>query len=114
MDDLKPVPEVSPLEAQVYLADGALLVDIRELAEWQESRIPGAVFKPMSELNDWYHDLPEDRVVILQCRTGNRSGVAASALINQAHMTNVYNLAGGIIAWDGSDLPIDTAPPKPL
>lgn len=107
MDDLKPVPEVTPLEAADHLKAGALLVDLRESAEWAESRIPGAEFKPMSELNSWYHELPEDRMVILQCRTGNRSGVAANALINQAHMTNVYNLAGGIIAWDEAHLPID-------
>ena len=110
MDQLNPGPEVTPVEAQDRIAQGALLVDIREWAEWAESRIPGAEYKPMSELNDWYQDLPEDRVVILQCRTGNRSGIAANALINQAHMTNVYNLAGGIVAWDESGLPIDTTP----
>lgn len=110
MDQLKPVPEVTPVEAVERITQGALLVDIREWAEWAESRIPGAEYKPMSELNDWYQDLPEDRVVILQCRTGNRSGIAANALINQAHMTNVYNLAGGIISWDEAGLPIDATP----
>lgn len=113
MDELKPVPELTPLEAQPYLSEGALLLDIREWAEWAESRIPGAEYKPMSEINDWYQELPEDRVVILQCRTGNRSGMAANALINQAHMTKVFNLAGGIIAWDESGLPIDSTPPAP-
>ncbi|MDH3307779.1 MAG: rhodanese-like domain-containing protein [Acidimicrobiia bacterium] len=110
MDDLKPVPAVLPGEAQQLVDDGALLVDIREWNEWAASRIPGAVFRPMSEINDWYHDLPEDRTVILQCRTGNRSGVATGALLNQAGMTNVYNLTGGIVEWARLGLPVDEAP----
>lgn len=110
MEELKPVPEVVALDVQGYLDEGALLVDIREQNEWDAARIPGAVLKPMSDINDWYGDLPQDRVVILQCRSGARSGQAASALINQAGMSNVYNLVGGIIAWDEAKLPIDYNP----
>ena len=93
------VPETHPQEATDLMDAGALMVDIREADEWEEVRIPGADFRPLSEINEWFEDLPRDRTVILQCRSGNRSAMATSALIRQAGMDNVVNLAGGIIAW---------------
>ena len=51
---------------------GALLIDIRELNEWQMIRIPGAEFKPLSQIQEWFEDLPRDRDIILQCRSGFR------------------------------------------
>ena len=89
------------------IEDGALLVDIRELREWETIRIPGAEFKPLSEMQEWYEDLPRDRDIILQCRSGNRSAQATQALIGQAGFDRVFNLTGGIIAWHSADLPVD-------
>lgn len=104
------IPETHPKEATHLLAAGALMVDIREADEWEEVRIPGAEFRPLSEINEWYEDLPRDKTVILQCRSGNRSAMATAALISQAGMDNVLNLAGGIIAWHQEGLPIDLQP----
>ncbi len=104
------IPEAGPHEAAQLLEEGGMMVDIREADEWEEVRIPGAVFKPMSEINDWYAALPRDRTVVLQCRSGNRSALAAAALIQQAGFDNVVNLTGGIIAWHHAGLPIDIDP----
>ncbi len=90
---------------------GAQLVDVREQNEWDAARIPGAVLKPMSALNDWYEDLPRDVDVILMCRTGNRSGKITQVLAEQAGFTNVFNLVGGIVQWAEEARPIDTTPP---
>lgn len=109
MEPLQDVPQVTPQEAASLMEQGALLVDIREQKEWDAARIPGAVFKPMSTLNDWYQELPSDTTVVLQCRSGARSQNVANALVNQAGMTNVVNLAGGIIDWAEAELPIDNA-----
>ncbi len=81
------------------LDNGAMLVDVREQNEWDEARIPGAVLRPMSQINDWWQDLPDDREIILQCRTGARSAQVTAALMGQAGMDNVVNLAGGIVGW---------------
>lgn len=89
------------------MEEGALLIDIRELREWETIRIPGAEFKPLSEMQQWYEDLPRDRDVILQCRSGNRSAQATEALISQAGFDRVFNLTGGIIAWHSADFPVD-------
>jgi rhodanese-related sulfurtransferase len=104
------VPETDAAEAADLMAAGALMVDIREADEWEEVRIPGAIFKPLSEINDWFEELPRDRTVILQCRSGNRSAMAAAALIREAGMKTVVNLTGGIIAWHQAGHPIDLEP----
>ena len=101
------VPAVTATEAASMVDDGALLIDIRELDEWQTIRIPGADFKPLSRIQEWFEDLPRDRDIILQCRSGNRSAQATNALIEQAGFERVFNLTGGLIAWHSADLPID-------
>jgi rhodanese-related sulfurtransferase len=105
---LPDVPSVTPQEATTLLEDGAVMIDIREQNEWDESRIPGAILKPMSVINDWWQDLPREQKVILQCRTGSRSAQATHALITQAGFDNVFNLTGGIIAWAQDGLDVDS------
>ncbi len=95
-------------EAERLVAAGALLVDCREQDEWDAARIPGAELKPMSEINGWYQNLPRDREIVFQCRTGARSAQIVHALITQAGFENVTNLTGGIIAWAEAELPVET------
>lgn len=104
------VPAVSAPEAAEMTKQGALLIDIRELPEWQSMRIPGAEFKPLSQIQDWFEELPRDTDIILQCRSGNRSAHATDALIRQAGFDRVFNLTGGLIAWHSAGLPIDRGP----
>lgn len=98
---------VTALEAAELLAEGALMVDVREEREWHAVRIPNAELRPMSTINDWWEGLPRDRMLVLQCRSGQRSGNVARALMTQAGFTNVVNLAGGIIAWAEAELPLE-------
>lgn len=79
--------------------EDAMLIDVREQDEWDDERIPGALFRPMSQINTWYPDLPKDRPVIVLCRTGQRSTSVVHALITQAGFDNVFNLSGGIVGW---------------
>jgi rhodanese-related sulfurtransferase len=104
------VPAVTVQEAAAMVEDGALLIDIRELDEWQMLRIPGAEFKPLSEIQDWFEALPRDVDIILQCRSGNRSAQATNALTTQAGFDRVFNLTGGLIAWHSANLPVDRGP----
>lgn len=101
------IPAVDALEADKRVRDGALLIDVREQPEWDESRIPGAQLKPMSQVDSWYRDLPAEGEIILYCRSGARSGRLVHALMDQAGMTNVINMSGGIIAWAEEGLPVD-------
>lgn len=105
------VPTVDAQEAASRIATGALLVDVREQAEWDEARIPGALHRPIGTINDWYTDLPADREIVFQCHSGGRSAQVVHALTSQAGMENVWNLAGGIVAWANAGNPVDYEPP---
>ena len=107
-DPTPEIPTVDVAEALEKTETGALLVDVREQAEWDESRIPGAELKPLPNVNSWYQDLPVDREIVFYCRTGSRSGQIVQALVDQVEMTNVFNMAGGIVAWAHSELPLES------
>ncbi len=106
MQQMPTVPAVTPIEADDLIRDGAALIDIREQDEWDAERIPGAQFKPMPPIDDWYQALPIDVTLIIHCHTGHRSARVVNALVNRAGMENVLNLTGGIEGWKFSELPI--------
>lgn len=101
------VPSVLPERANDMVTAGALLLDVREQDEWDESRIHGAEFKPMTSINDWYRDLPNDRAIVVYCHTGVRSEAVVKALTQQAGMADVHNMTGGITAWENRGLPLE-------
>ncbi|RTL69560.1 MAG: rhodanese-like domain-containing protein [Pseudonocardiaceae bacterium] len=92
------VLQVDPAGAGTLAAGGALLLDVREPAEWAAGHIPGAVHVPLGSLDP--AALPAARVVVAVCRSGNRSGKAAAALADAG--LDVRNLAGGMKAWAGA------------
>ncbi|TBH20088.1 rhodanese-like domain-containing protein [Thermus thermamylovorans] len=103
------VKDLTPEEAKRLYDQGAAFVDVREVEEYAQARIPQAQLIPLSEFAARYGEIPKDRPVVLYCRTGNRSWQAAAWLAAQGY-GNVYNLDGGIVRWYRSGLPVDTAP----
>lgn len=100
------VPTVTPNQAAKLFSDKqAVIVDVREQAEWDEQHIDGAIFIPLNQVENRMSDLAQykDSPIIVQCRSGKRSKVAGAKLIN-AGFTKVYNLDGGILAWDKQGL----------
>lgn len=100
------VPEIDVQEAQHRLEEGALLVDVREADEYRQARIPGSLLLPLSEFQARYAELPQDRPLILQCRSGVRSARATEFLLGRGYR-DVANLAGGILAWKSAELPVE-------
>lgn len=98
------VEQINVQDAQALLNAGALLVDVREAYERKTQYIPGSKALPLSEINNKWQQLPKDKELIIQCRTGNRSARAASFLAKQG--LNVKNLSGGLLAWQAAQLPI--------
>lgn len=86
--------------------EGYLLVDVRQPSEYTEGHIPGASLFPLPDLQSKVFDLPDDRKLVFYCHSGGRSAFAAD-LAAEAEVTErgVYNLAGGIMAWNGLMLP---------
>jgi molybdopterin/thiamine biosynthesis adenylyltransferase/rhodanese-related sulfurtransferase len=102
------IREISVNEVGARRAAGATLIDVREQVEWDAGHIPGAVFIPMGELLGRIGEAVPDKSaeIILQCRSGARSGRMTEAL-QYAGYTNVVNMAGGILDWQANGLPIE-------
>ncbi len=87
--------------------ENAVLLDVREQSETSEGMIADAVHIPLSVFPGRVTEMDKykDSTVIVYCRSGNRSGSACRTL-TQRGFEKVYNLAGGIMAWQDAHLPI--------
>ncbi len=100
--------EVSPKQAaEMQAAKKAIIVDVREDSEWQEQHIPGALHIPLSQLDSRMAELKgnKDSALIMQCRSGKRSA-KAQAVLKAAGFSDVYNLEGGLMAWQEQGLAV--------
>ena len=81
-------------------ADGNfIIVDIRDDASYDEAHISGAINIPLNELGYRVFSLDKTKDIIVYCFTGVTSQVACQILVN-AGFKDVYNMTGGIKAWD--------------
>jgi rhodanese-related sulfurtransferase len=85
-----------------------VVLDVRTLQEYQAGHLPGAI------RIDFYSEnfraglgkLDRDKTYLVYCRTSNRSGQAVS-MMKEIGFRKVYHLIGGIVAWNGEDLPLE-------
>lgn len=85
----------------------AFILDVREPDEYKAGHILNSQLLPLGKLKERIGELSKhkDAPIVVVCRSGNRSGTACSMLTKQG-FSQVYNLAGGIIAWQKSSLPV--------
>lgn len=82
-----------------------MLVDVRQPEEYAGHHIPGAVHIPLARLLENPHQLPGDQEIVFYCASGSRSAAAATMVADSGAVTKtVYNLMGGIYAWEGRPL----------
>jgi sulfur-carrier protein adenylyltransferase/sulfurtransferase len=76
------------------------LIDVREPAEWEIVRIPGARLVPKGDIlsGQALADLPQDRQIVLYCKTGIRSAEALAA-IKAAGFKDAVHVQGGVTSW---------------
>src|SRR5213080_1373222 len=86
------------LKAMQDSGEQFLLVDVREPAEWEIVRIPGAVLIPKGDLPAKLAELPQDKPIVAYCKTGIRSAEAL-ALLKQAGFGDAKHVQGGVTAW---------------
>lgn len=105
---LSGVVSVRPHEAvRIVNRENAVLVDVREAAEYEAGHIPNAVHIPLGEIAAAKSlQKLKEKPVVLYCRSGQRSLQAGSKLRSQG-FTQLYNLAGGIGAWQNENLPVE-------
>jgi rhodanese-related sulfurtransferase len=96
--------EVSREEARKLIEAGAQLIDVRTEHEWEAGRIAGATHLPLAELPQRTGEIDKDRPVVLYCRGGNRSTMAAAALADAGY--DAKKLSEGIVGWAEADLPL--------
>lgn len=111
VSDLAEIELVPPAVAAERVSDGqAILVDVREPEEWLEAGVAEAAYLlPLSDLRGerekWTEFLREkgDRELLLYCRSGNRSGIAAEILVEEGY--KIGNI-GGFREWQAAGLPV--------
>lgn len=81
-----------------------LIIDVRNPDEYAEGHLEGAVLIPVFELEGRLDELPEDKPIIVYCRTGGRSANAATILVENG-FDQVYDM-GGIMDWIGLNYPV--------
>lgn len=82
----------------------AIVVDIRDPAEFAAGHLPNARNIPLAEIDKRAADLPKGKPVLVCCASGARSGRAVSLLRQDGR--EVFSLAGGLQAWREAGLPV--------
>lgn len=107
-----PLTTISPQKARDLIAQGAVLIDIREADEHARERISDARHHALSGLS---RPLPAQAdAVIFHCRSGNRTATHADRLAAAAAGCEAYALEGGIEAWKKAGLPVVQDRRQPL
>lgn len=98
-----PVRSFSASDAKAYMNDNAsesfTLLDVRQPEEYKDHHLPGAKLIPVADIGSRIDELDADKPTIVYCAIGGRSRVAAQMLAGKG-FKEVYNLSGGIKAWD--------------
>lgn len=87
--------------------EDAVLIDVREENEFIQGHILNSINMPLSSLSDKMSRLEKhrDQPIIAICLSGQRSAQACGRLKKQG-FEKVYNLSGGIMAWQTASLPL--------
>ncbi|MER5696330.1 rhodanese-like domain-containing protein [Streptomyces mirabilis] len=98
---------LDPVQAHQRAAHGqAVLVDVRETAEWEAGHAPDALHLPLSRLvaGEVLPPAAQGRPVVAICRSGRRSRQAVEILTGRG--TEATDVTGGMVAWARAGLPV--------
>ena len=86
---------------------GTYFIDVREPEEWEQVHIPGATLIPLGQLQDRLDEVPDDRQIVVVCRSGNRSLTGAGILLDAGFdVAEVASMAGGVTEWETKGYPV--------
>jgi rhodanese-related sulfurtransferase len=101
--------EVGTLEATRLMNQGTtLILDIRDGADFATGHLPRARNIPLKEIDARVAEIAKfkDKAVLVTCKTGARAAAASRAL-KRAGFNTVYQLKGGLAAWQQASLPLE-------
>ena len=102
------VPEIDIATLEQRMADGVLVIDVREDDEYLGGHIGSAVHIALGTVPDRVGELPADAPVLVVCAVGGRSARAVQFL--RAQGIDATNVAGGTKAWAESGRPLVAGP----
>lgn len=95
------IRSITAAELPEYMSDKKrMCIDVREPHEYKSGHVQGMVNIPLGQIGQRMSELPKDREIILMCRSGNRSMMAARTLKKRGY-SQLINVRGGISAWSG-------------
>lgn len=101
---------VDPETLQLWLTkDEVILIDVRESSEYREAHIAQAISIPLSTLSVSINELDvlqKEKKIVMQCRVGIRSMMGCRLLKDQGFERDLWNLEGGIQAWQEKGLAV--------
>lgn len=103
MKNLSPIAVKEKLEKE---RDTVCFIDVRSEDEYRSGHVPGSMCMPLDKIENGQVSVPQDKLVVLSCQSGNRSA-KAKALLRSRGFTNVIEMEGGYSAWAGSGLPVN-------
>lgn len=106
----KSYPTIDPVEA-IHLINHreALFLDVRSERERAQGFILNSIHIPLDSLKGRLQELEKhkDKHIVVGCRSGHRSSHACGQL-HKNGFAHVYNLRGGMLAWQNANLPVTT------
>lgn len=93
------------LADQIEKGKSPLILDVRTDKEWEAGHLDGSINIPLNHLEDQLGNVPQDRSVVVHCKGGYRSSLAAS-ILKKNGVINLQDLVGGYDAWVASHLPV--------
>jgi len=91
----------------------ALVLDVRDEGEYKAGHILNSTPIQLGKLKERMGELEKykEQPIVVMCRSGNRS-VSACSMLGKGGFSQVYNLTGGVIAWQKAKLPLEKATGK--
>ena len=82
-----------------------VILDVRTPSEYEDAHIEGAINIPVEEIVDRLNELSANDVILVYCRTGNRSGTAVG-IMEENRFSKIYHMYEGISTWISEGLPV--------
>jgi len=100
---------ITPKETIELCKDDAILVDVREefMIGYKRFSVNKVIYAPASIIEEFYLELPTDKLLIIADATGIHSK-EVTLFLTEKGFKNIANLAGGLVEWEHDNLPLTT------
>lgn len=106
---LEVIPQITAEELATLAGSQCVaLIDVRGESEWLDAHMPAARHIALGYLVDRLDEIPRDRPIVVYCRSGARSSIAAG-LLQAKGFKDVRNLVGGIARWQAAGHAVERA-----